>query len=55
MSSAGPLDLDFYIGLPPHVGRDRVAYLRTPTKAMAMRDLRRQLRRIREVGKLQRR
>ena len=35
--TAGPLDLDFYIGLPPHVGRDRVAYLRTPTKAMAMR------------------
>jgi CubicO group peptidase (beta-lactamase class C family) len=34
---AGPLDLDFYIGLPSHVGRDRVAHLRTPTKAMAMR------------------
>jgi CubicO group peptidase (beta-lactamase class C family) len=34
---AGPLDLDFYIGLPSHVGRNRVAHLRTPTKAMAMR------------------
>jgi CubicO group peptidase (beta-lactamase class C family) len=34
---ARPLDLDFYIGLPPHIDRDRVAYLRTPTKVMAMR------------------
>jgi CubicO group peptidase (beta-lactamase class C family) len=33
---AGPLDLDFYIGLPSHVDRDRVARLRTPTKIMAM-------------------
>jgi CubicO group peptidase (beta-lactamase class C family) len=36
---AGPLDLDFHIGLPSHVGRDRVAHLRTPTKAMAMRQV----------------
>lgn len=34
---AGPLDLDFYIGLPSHVDRDRVAHLRTPTKVMSMR------------------
>jgi CubicO group peptidase (beta-lactamase class C family) len=34
---AGPLDLDFFIGLPSHVGRDRVAHLHTPTKAAAVR------------------
>ncbi|HEX4587535.1 MAG TPA: serine hydrolase domain-containing protein [Mycobacterium sp.] len=34
---AGPLDLDFYIGLPSHIGRDRVALLCTPTKVMAVR------------------
>jgi CubicO group peptidase (beta-lactamase class C family) len=34
---ATPLELDFYIGLPPHIGRDRVADLRTPTKRMAIR------------------
>jgi CubicO group peptidase (beta-lactamase class C family) len=36
---AGPLDLDFYIGLPSHVSRDRLAYLQTPTKVMALRQL----------------
>jgi CubicO group peptidase (beta-lactamase class C family) len=36
---AEPLDLDFYIGLPSHVGRDRLAYLQTPTKVMALRQL----------------
>jgi CubicO group peptidase (beta-lactamase class C family) len=36
---AEPLDLDFYIGLPSHIGRDRVADLHTPTKAMAIRQL----------------
>jgi CubicO group peptidase (beta-lactamase class C family) len=34
---ARPLDLDFYIGLPSHVGRDRVAHLGAPTKADALR------------------
>jgi CubicO group peptidase (beta-lactamase class C family) len=34
---AQPFDLDFYIGLPPHIRRDRVAHLRRPTKVMAMR------------------
>ena len=36
---AGPLDLDFYIGLPSHISRDRVAHLHTPTKVMALRQV----------------
>jgi CubicO group peptidase (beta-lactamase class C family) len=36
---ARPLDLDFYIGLPSHIGADRLANLQTPTKAMALRQL----------------
>jgi CubicO group peptidase (beta-lactamase class C family) len=36
---AEPLDLDFYIGLPSHVSRDRLAYLQAPTKVMALRQL----------------
>ena len=34
---AGPLDLEFYIGLPAHIEHDRVADLSTPTKATALR------------------
>jgi CubicO group peptidase (beta-lactamase class C family) len=34
---AAPLGLDFYIGLPPDVDRDRVAHLRTGSKAEALR------------------
>jgi CubicO group peptidase (beta-lactamase class C family) len=34
---AGPLELDFYIGLPSDIGRGRVAELRTPSKATAAR------------------
>lgn len=34
---ARPLDLDFYIGLPSHIGPDRVADLQTPKKLMALR------------------
>lgn len=36
---AGPHGLDFYIGLPSHVGRDRVANMVTPTKAGAIRGI----------------
>jgi CubicO group peptidase (beta-lactamase class C family) len=36
---AGPLDLDFHIGLPSHVGRDRVARLQRASKAAAIRQL----------------
>jgi CubicO group peptidase (beta-lactamase class C family) len=36
---ARPHELDFHIGLPPHVARDRVAQLKTATKAMAVRQL----------------
>jgi CubicO group peptidase (beta-lactamase class C family) len=36
---ARPLNLDFYIGLPSHIGDDRLANLQTPTKAMALRQL----------------
>jgi CubicO group peptidase (beta-lactamase class C family) len=36
---AQPHDLDFYIGLPPHVGRDRVAHLQLATKTMALKQL----------------
>ena len=35
---AQPLDLDFFIGLPHHIGPDRVAELRTPTKVTALRE-----------------
>ena len=33
---AGPLDLDFYIGLPASVDRNRVAHLHTFAKSAAM-------------------
>ena len=36
---AAPLDLEFYIGLPSHVDRARVAYLHTASKITAIRGL----------------
>ncbi|MFG1930251.1 serine hydrolase domain-containing protein [Mycobacterium sp. NPDC048908] len=36
---AQPHELDFYIGLPPDIGRDRVADMVTPTKATALKQL----------------
>ena len=36
---ARPHELDFHIGLPSDIGRDRVAEMRTPTKATALKQL----------------
>ena len=37
---AGPLDIDFYIGLPPRIPRERVAILRTLSRTRALLSLR---------------
>jgi CubicO group peptidase (beta-lactamase class C family) len=37
---AGPLDIDFYIGLPPHIPQDRLAVLRTLSRTRALLALR---------------
>jgi CubicO group peptidase (beta-lactamase class C family) len=37
---AGPLDIDFYIGLPQHIPQDRVAVLRTLSRTRALLALR---------------
>jgi CubicO group peptidase (beta-lactamase class C family) len=36
---AQPHELDFHIGLPSDIGRDRVAHLQTPTKVTALKQL----------------
>lgn len=37
---AGPLDIDFYIGLPPHIPQDRIAVLKTLSRMRALLALR---------------